>query len=87
MIDCLNFFIDVIINETTFLNGGSKILDFLFNTFAIIAAISIGLFVLFSPKSDGRTKTGNKDNAANAPGCLIVVGLISGGLAFLISLI
>tara|TARA_Y100000590_G_scaffold210287_1_gene238194 strand:- start:4366 stop:4572 length:207 start_codon:yes stop_codon:yes gene_type:complete len=45
------------------------------------AIISIGLWVLFSPKSDGRTKTGNKDNAADAPGCLLGFGLIAGLIA------
>jgi hypothetical protein len=45
------------------------------------AIISIGLFAVLSPKSDGRTKTGNKDNAADAPGCLMGFGLIAGLIA------
>ena len=57
-------------------------LDFLYNALLVITVISIGLFVLLSPKSDGRTKTGTKDNAAQAPGCLLAVGLIAGALLF-----
>ena len=48
------------------------------------AIISIGLFILLTPKSDRRTKTGKKDNAPDAPGCLMVVGLIAGLLGGLL---
>ena len=48
------------------------------------AIISIGLFILLTPKSDRRTKTGKKDNAPDAPGCLAAVGLIAGLLAGLL---
>ena len=46
--------------------------------------VFIGLFALLTPKSDRRTRTGNKSNASNAPGCLMVVGLIAGLLGGLL---
>ena len=48
------------------------------------AIISISLYGMLSPKSDRRTKTGKKDNAPDAPGCLMVVGLIAGLLGGLL---
>ena len=49
------------------------------------AAVSIGLFMLLSPKGDRRTRTGRKGNASEAPGCLMGFGLIVGLLAWLLS--
>ena len=47
--------------------------------------VFIGLFALLTPKSDRRTRTGNKSNASNAPGCLMGLGLIAVLLAWLLA--
>ena len=56
-------------------------MDIVISILAWAALASVGLFMLLSPKSDKRYKTGNKDNAADGPGCFIGFALIVGLLA------